>query len=368
MPYIPTSVCMDILQTKLFDNTLLAWLTALGIALSINLIVGILKWAIINRLSVIAKRSVTELDDSLIDIVNRTRQTLVFVVTLFIGSNYLELGETTQDVLAGAATIAIFIQVGLWLVGGLDFWLVRYKNRTLEANAGAATAVAAIGFIGRLVLWAMLFLLALANLGVDVTAMVAGLGVGGIAVALAVQNILGDLFASLSIIVDKPFVLGDFVVVDEFSGTIEHVGLKTTRMRSLSGEQLVFSNSDLLKARLRNYKRMNERRIAFAFGVIYQTRPELLKAIPGIVRQIVEQNDNARFDRCHFKTFGASSLDFEVVFWMKTPDYAAYMDVQQSINLALFEQFAEQGIEFAYPTQTLFVEGPVQFESKPSTD
>ena len=354
---------MELLDYKILDNTLLAWLTALGIALSINVVVGVLKWAIINRLSVIAQNSVTELDDSIIDIVKRTRQTLVFVVTLFIGSHYLELSEKVQSVLAGAATVAIFIQAGLWLVGALDFWLVRYKNRTMEANVGAATAVAAIGFIGRVVLWAMLFLLALANLGVDVTAMVAGLGVGGIAVALAVQNILGDLFASLSIIVDKPFVLGDFVVVDDYAGTIEHVGLKTTRMRSLSGEQLVFSNSDLLKARLRNYKRMNERRIPFSFGVTYQTPADKLRGIPDLVKEIVGQNENARFDRCHFKAFGASSLDFEVVYWVKVPDYTAYMETQQAINLALFERFEQDGIDFAYPTQTLFVEGPVRVES-----
>lgn len=357
-----------LLDYKFLDNTVLAWLTALGIALAINVLVGILKWAVINRLSVIAARSTTELDDSLIDIVNRTRQTLVFVITLFIGSNYLELSETLKSVLAGAATVAAFMQLGLWLVGGLDFWLVRYRSRTMEENAGAATAVAAIGFIGRLVLWAMLFLLALANLGVDVTAMVAGLGVGGIAVALAVQNILGDLFASLSIIVDKPFVIGDFVVVDDFAGTIEHVGLKTTRMRSLSGEQLVFSNSDLLKARLRNYKRMSERRIAFAFGVTYQTPPDKLKSIPETVKMIIERDDNARFDRCHFKAFGASSLDFEVIYWVRIPDYAAYMDTQQSINLAIFESFAEQDIDFAYPTQTLFVQGPVQVESATPKD
>ncbi len=357
---------MELLNYPLLDNPVSAWLTALAIALSINVTVAVIKWFVMSRVAKIAQQSSTKLDDSLVEVAKKTKQTLILLVTLFIGSHYLELPDKTQTVLSGVATVALFLQIGLWMVAGLDFWLNRYRERSMEANAGAATAVAAIGFIGRLILWAMILLLALSNLGVDVTAMVAGLGVGGIAVALAVQNILGDLFASLSIIVDKPFVIGDFVVIDEYSGTIEHVGLKTTRIRSISGEQLVFSNSDLLKARLRNYKRMSERRIAFAFGVLYQTSPEQLREIPKIVREIIEGQQIARFDRAHFKAFGDSSLDFEVVYWMKVPDYGPYMDVQQSINLELFEAFADKGIGFAYPTRSLFVEGPIRFTQEPA--
>lgn len=193
------------------------------------------------------------------------------------------------------------------------------------------------------------------NLGVNITGLVAGLGIGGIAVALAVQNILGDLLASLSIVLDKPFVIGDFIVVDSLSGTIEHIGLKTTRIRSLSGEQLIFSNNDLLKTRIRNYKRMSERRIVFSFGIIYQTPTEKLKNVNKIVRDIIEKTENARFDRVHFKEYGDSSLNFEVVYFVIDPDYNIYMDVQESINLEIFRQFGEEGIEFAYPTQTLYV-------------
>ncbi len=351
----------NLMSVELLGNPLSDWLTALAIALSINVAVGTIKWLVTNRLAGIANSSNTKLDDSLIEVARRTKQTLILLVTLFIGSHYLELPDRTQAVLSGVATVALFMQIGLWLVAGLDFWLNRYRHQAMETNAGAATAVAAMGFIGRLVLWAMILLLALGNLGVDVTAMVAGLGVGGIAVALAVQNILGDLFASLSIIVDKPFVIGDFVVIDEYAGTIEHVGLKTTRVRSISGEQLVFSNSDLLKSRLRNYKRMTERRIVFPFGVLYQTTAAQLQKIPDIVRKIIEDQPQARFDRAHFKKFGDSSLDFEVVYWMKVPDYTPYMDVQQTINLELLKAFEQQGIGFAYPTRSLFIEGPIQF-------
>jgi len=197
--------------------------------------------------------------------------------------------------------------------------------------------------------------MALDNLGIDVTALVAGLGIGGVAVALAVQNVLGDLFASLSIILDKPFVIGDFLVIGEYMGSVEYVGLKTTRVRSLSGEQLVFSNSDLLKSRIRNYGRMYERRVVFNIGVTYDTPRELLKRIPGMIRAAVEAQDKTRFDRSHFMKYGDYALQFETVYYVLSPDYNVYMDIQQAIYLIIHEDFEQNHIDFAYPTQTLIV-------------
>jgi small-conductance mechanosensitive channel len=186
---------------------------------------------------------------------------------------------------------------------------------------------------------------------------VAGLGVGGIAVALAAQNILGDLFASLSIVLDRPFVLGDFLIVDDLMGSVEEIGLKTTRVRSLSGEQLVFSNTDLLNSRIRNYGRMFERRVVFQLGVTYQTPREQLQAIPGMVRDAVEAHgDRVRFDRAHFAKYGDFALSFEIVYYVLGPDYNEYMDIQQAINLDIHQRFEDAGIAFAYPTQTLFLE------------
>jgi len=229
------------------------------------------------------------------------------------------------------------------------------RSRRARDPSSVAT-VNAIAFLARLVLWSVALLLVLDNLGFNVTALVAGLGVGGIAIALAVQNILGDLFASLSIVLDKPFAVGDFLIVGEFMGSVEHVGLKTTRLRSLSGEQLIFSNNDLLGSRIRNYGRMYERRVVFKIGVTYQTPRDKLSRIPGIIRQVIEAQENVRFDRSHFQAYGAFSLDFETVFYVTKPDYNVYMDIQQAINLGIHEQFETEGIEFAYPTQTLFVE------------
>src|SRR5690606_7585627 len=162
-------------------------------------------------------------------------------------------------------------------------------------------------------------------------------------------------FGSLSIVLDKPFVIGDFIVVDGLAGTVERIGLKTTRVRALSGEQLVFSNADLLGSRIHNYKRMQERRVVFSFGVTYDTPPEKVAAIPNMVREVIEARENTRFDRAHFQKFGDSDLTFEVVYYMLVADYNLYMDTQQAINLELLRRFAADGIEFAFPTRTLYV-------------
>jgi small-conductance mechanosensitive channel len=195
------------------------------------------------------------------------------------------------------------------------------------------------------------------NVGIDVTALVAGLGVGGIAVALAVQNVLGDLFASLSIALDKPFTLGDFLIIDDYMGSVEHIGLKTTRIRSLSGEQLVFSNTDLLKSRIKNYGRMFERRVVFKIGVTYQTPRDKIELIPTIIREAIESQEPVRFDRSHFQAYGDFSLLFETVYYVLKPDYNLYMDIQQAINLEIHRRFEQESIEFAYPTQTLILQG-----------
>jgi small-conductance mechanosensitive channel len=218
-------------------------------------------------------------------------------------------------------------------------------------------SLAVIGFVVRVLIWALVALLTLDNLGIDVTALVAGLGIGGIAVALAVQNILGDLFASLSITFDKPFVVGDFLIVDDFLGSVEYIGIKSTRLRSLSGEQIVLSNADLLKSRIRNYGRMVERRVLFATSVTYETPVEKLERVAPLIREIVQAQPDTRFDRSHFAKHGPSSLDFETVYYVLSADYNRYMDIQQAINLRLHREFARIGIEFAYPVQRIFVAG-----------
>lgn len=346
---------MQILEYEFAGNAISEWLIATAVAVVAFLVLRILKSIIVSRLDKFAQHTETQWDDIIVASLRKTRSFFFIFVALYIGFGLVATVDRVRHVLSVAAALALIFQGGLWVSTGIAAWLESYRKRKLSKDAGAVTTMTALSFVGKLVVWAVVLLLALDNLGVQITALVAGLGVGGIAVALALQTILGDLFASLSIVLDKPFVVGDFVIIDEYLGTVEHVGLKTTRLRSLSGEQLVFSNNDLLKSRLRNYGRMYERRVLFQIGVVYQTPRELLKKIPGIIREAVETQDKTRFDRSHFKAYGDFSLNFETVYYVKVPDYNTYMDIQQAINLNIHEAFEAEGIEFAYPTQTVFV-------------
>jgi small-conductance mechanosensitive channel len=311
--------------------------------------------ALMRQVAAVAERTATYWDDVLASVLRSTKGLFLAVVALLVLATVLDLPADWEVAIRRVAAVALVVQGGFWAAAALSGWLTGYRRSRTADDPAAATTVGAIGFVGRLVLWAVVLLLVLDNLGVDVTALVAGLGVGGVAVALAAQNILGDLFASMSIVLDKPFVLGDFIVVNEYMGTVEYIGLKSTRVRSLTGEQLVFSNNDLLRSRIRNHGRMKERRIEFSVGVVYQTSRETLARIPPLLREAVEAQEQTRFDRAHFRGFGDSALEFEVVYYMKVPTYSTYMDVQQAINLRLVERFAAEGIEFAYPTRTVYL-------------
>jgi small-conductance mechanosensitive channel len=256
-----------------------------------------------------------------------------------------------------AAFMALLVQGAIWGDALIDFWLADFREEH-GAEVDRVTTVGAVSFVFRLMLYALVLILALDNIpGVEVTALVGSLGIGGIAVALAVQSILGDLFASLSIALDKPFVIGDFIEVGNESGTVEQVGLKTTRLRRLSGEQLVVGNNDLLNSRIRNFGRMGERRVVFTIGVAGETPHDTLKRIPDIMREVIEAQPQVRFARAHFSSIGDSSLNYEVVYYILDPDYDLYMDVQQAINLAIVQRFAQEGIQIPYPTQTVYVAG-----------
>lgn len=248
--------------------------------------------------------------------------------------------------------VVLALQVALWLDACARLWT---RDLALSRFGGIQNPVMAtiISVVVLIVVWAVMLLSILANLGVDITALIASLGVGGIAVALAVQTILSDVFASLSIGFDKPFEIDDFVVFGDVAGTIEHIGLKTTRIRSLSGEQIVCSNTELLKQTLHNYKRMNSRRIVFQFGISYRTSADKAKAVTGLVKEIIDAQTEAKFDRAHLATFEESRLLFEVVYIMQTADYNRYMDVQQAINLRLLSGLDELGVEFAFPVREL---------------
>ncbi len=332
------------------------FLIAIGITVGLFVAGKLVLRGVIHHLEGISVRTSTRVDDHLVAALKATKSTLLFLFAAWIGAQWLELGgaEATVD---RVGFFVVVLQLAIWAERfGLGL-LFRYGRKRAGESGSIGAGIVWISYLLRVGLWSTVVLLIISNLGYDVTALIAGLGIGGIAIGLAMQNILGDLFASLSIVLDKPFEVGDFIIVGDLMGSVEKVGIKTTRVRSLSGEQLVFSNSDLLTSRIRNFKRMYERRVVFGFGVIYQTTPEHLEEIPRLVKGFVEEREMTRFDRAHFKGFGESSYDFEVVYYVLTPDYALYMDIQQMINLALVRAFAERGIEFAYPTRTLFLSG-----------
>lgn len=347
---------MKLLDTHILGNSLLDWLIAGLIVLAFIVLVMALRVLLCRQLRNLASSRKAIVWDVLLAIVRRGSTLFMLIIAMLLASQVLEFEDKYRTFLNVTAIIGLLLQSGLWASAALHSAVEAYREEQKGKDPASVTTLNVIMFIGRILIWATVILLVLDNLGVNITALIAGLGIGGVAVALALQTVLGDLFASLSIVLDRPFVVGDFLIVGDLLGSVEYVGLKTTRLRSLSGEQLVFSNSDLLNSRIRNFGRMYERRVSFNIGVTYQTARDKLKLIPDIIRQAIESQDNTRFDRSHFKAYGDFSLIFESVYYVSGPDYNLYMDIQQAINLCIHEQFEQEGIEFAYPTQTLYMQ------------
>ena len=339
----------EYLNAVWLGNTVRDWLIAVAILAGAIAALIAIKALVVGRFFKFAARTSNEIDDLVVELLKRTRMmVLIILVVAAVGFLVLELVPTVRTGVKFAAVIALFFQGMSWGNGIISFWTQRYAARRGMMTGPSAATVGALVVLVRILLFLVLFLFALDNLGFEITPLVTGLGIGGIAVALAVQNILGDLFAALSIVLDKPFVVGDFIVIDTHSGTVEHIGMKSTRLRSLSGEQIIIGNADLLKARINNFQRMVERRAVFRLGVVYETTSEQLSRIPGIVRLAVVRQNLTRFDRCHFKQYTDNDLEFETVYWMLTADYNVYMDTQQAINLEIFRRFEEEKIELAH--------------------
>jgi small-conductance mechanosensitive channel len=360
---LDTATVERALSFELLGNSAADWLEAAGTSLLLLLAALLVKRLLARRFArpatpaagAAGTAAASAAQELVQELMRSTRWALLLLPAIFLGSLALTLSPHLSAALRTLAVLALLLQVALWGTVGIELWVSRERRRRLELDAASATLIGSLNFSMRLLLWVFIALVALANLGVNVTALVAGLGVGGIAVALALQNILGDILASISIAADKPFVLGDTIQVDAFVGTVEDVGWRTTRLRSLSGEQLIFANSDLLKSRIRNHKRMADRRAVLAFGVDYKTRADQVEKIPALLRAIVEAQPGVRFDRAHFKGFGQGSLDFEAVFYLANPDYNLYMDAQQSILLALMRALESEGIQLAQPDRTLWI-------------
>ena len=346
---------IDWLDQELLGNSIREWTVSVAVLIAILAVLFLVRRLSRGRLHKLAAESDRVFLKVAAHVVGQTKGWFLMLIALNVSLRSIEAGDRFDVLFGRLLIIGMLVQMGIWAVAGLGRFMLLRRQKQLEEDAGAVAAMDIVGFLVRVAVWAIIFLLTLDNLGINITALVAGLGVGGIAVALAAQNIISDLFASLSIVLDKPFVLGDFLVIDDLAGNVEKVGIKTTRIRSLSGEQLVFSNNDLLGSRIRNYGRMSERRILFTIGVVYETPLEKLEQVPGIVQDIIVEQESARFDRAHFQKFGDYSLNFEIVYFVESSDYRLYMNIQQAVNYEIVRRFTEAGIIFAYPTQKLFV-------------
>ncbi len=355
----------DVLAQSVLGTTVEDWLLFVGALVTASLLLVAVRWAIRARLRRDDGRTLPWAEQVVDTVLERTRGYFLFAFALYLAARAVGWDERGLGWTASLLTIAALLQSGRWITGLIALWMARYRAEKLTDDASSVTSMQAISVFAQVVVWAVIVLMLLDNLGVDVTTLVPGLGIGGIAIGLALQNILGDLFASLSIVIDKPFVIGDTLTIGEDSGTVEHIGLKSTRIRSLSGEQIVFSNGDLLRSRVRNFRRMTERRVVLAFGVTYATGYATFAAIPGLVRAAVgavgadPDGASLRFDRAHFKGFGASSLDVEAIYFVLDPTDGRFMDAQQAINLALVAAFEAHAIDFAFPTRTLILDTPV---------
>ncbi len=349
----------EFLNQSFYGNTVYNYVVAIGIFIVGIIILTIFKKIILSRLKKWSEKTVTTVDDFLVKEIEKAVVPVLYIVIFYLAFKSLTFPDKTvaitDKVLIVFATF-FFIRV---ITSTLKYSLNSYVKRRTPEEADAERRLKQINGITLIisfVIWSVGFVFLLDNFGFKISAVIAGLGIGGIAIALAAQAILGDLFSYFVIFFDRPFEIGDFINLGgEFVGTIEYIGIKTTRIRSLSGEQIVISNTDLTSSRVRNYKRMERRRVVFKLGVIYQTTSKQLAEISAIVKNIIEEQPDATFDRGHFQSYGDFSLNFEFVYYVLSSDYNKYMDTQQAINLKVYEEFEKQGIEFAYPTQTLFV-------------
>ncbi|MDN3686605.1 mechanosensitive ion channel family protein [Cyclobacterium jeungdonense] len=344
----------EYLSQEFWNNTIQDYLLALGFILLGIAIVKIFKKSLLQRIKTLTEKTDNSLDDFVFEIIERYLLPAIYISIVFWGIRTLSLSPFLENSISIAHSI-ILTYYGVKIIANLIIMLIRSYVKRQEGGEEKVKQIGGIILLVNVLIWAVGILFFFDNIGWDVTAIITGLGIGGIAVALAAQNILGDLFNYFVIFFDRPIEIGDFVVVDDKNGIVEKIGIKTTRIKTLSGEELVVANSDLTSSRIHNYKKMQRRRILFAVGVTYETPLHKLKIIPEMLKEIVENQSPVTFDRAHFKAFGDSSLDFEVVYYIEVADFNKYMDIQQQINFGIFERFTEAGISIAFPTRTLYL-------------
>jgi small-conductance mechanosensitive channel len=345
----------EILDYKYFGNTVEVYLTAIAIIIVGIIVVKIFKSVILKQLEKWSKKTKTTLDDYIVKGIEKFVVPLLFYAAIYVGVTTLTLSPKLIKWLDALSTILIAYFSIVMITSSVRIGMNSYLDKK-GGGEEKKKQVGGIMLVFNLLIWAFGIVFLLDNLGYNVSSIIAGLGIGGVAIALAAQAILKDFFSYFVIFFDRPFEIGDFIIVGDKMGAVEYIGIKTTRLRSLGGEQLVFSNTDLVDSRVHNYKRMQRRRVVFKLGVTYQTKADVLAEVPKMIKKIITDQENTTFDRAHFSSYGDFSLNFEIVYYILSPDYNQYMDTQQAINLRIYKEFEEKEIEFAYPTQTLFLE------------
>lgn len=344
---------MNSLWNKMIlGNTVSNWCIAIGIIIISITAIRIGKLIFLKKIRTWASRTSNPLDDFFVMLAERTVLPVLYVATIYSGINYLTFSTKAANILHIAILIISTYLVITAITSTLNYFInnaISVKNNEGEKNKQARGIIILLN----IVVWVLGIVFLINNLGYDITSVITGLGIGGIAIALAAQTILGDLFNYFVIFFDKPFETGDFIIVDDKMGVVEYIGVKSTRLRTLSGEQLICSNTNLTNARIHNYKRMEKRRVVFSIKLTYNTHTDKIKTIPGEIKQIIEAQQYTQFDRAHFSGFGDYSLNFEAVYYILSADYNLYMEIQQNIYLSMLMTFRREGIDFAYPTQTL---------------
>lgn len=353
-----TLLFRDFLDEEFAGNSFRRWLYALTAFIAVLVVLSIVKRVTTARLAKLAERTETDIDDLVVDLLKRTGNFFLIAIGIYFAHHWLVVSPKYDTYIRNGVWVALWVQAGLWGLALVQFGIARMVRGSPADDPSRTMGASVLGFIGRAIVWSLVFLLCLAAMEQPIGPLLASLGVGGIAVALALQNILGDLFASITILLDKPFVVGDSVVLGEFVGKVERIGIKSTRLRSITGEEIAVGNNDLVSSRLRNYKNHLDGRQQFTLGITYQTAAEKVDAIPSILKEIVESTPGTRFGRAHFVRFGDFALLYEVVFFVLSGQKEEAMDAQHRINVEIHRRFEQEKIEFAYPTQTVYHVGP----------
>lgn len=340
----------------ILDNPVRTWCIAIALVICCMVVARLFKSLVITRLKKISAHTKSSVDDFIAYILGDTVMPFLYLLSIYLGIQYLKTDGRVKRVLHVVALV-VLIYFSIRVITKLAAYLLRNFLKKRHGHDDTIPQANGILLIANIVIWTIGIIFLIDNLGYSITTIITGLGIGGIAIALAAQTILGDLFSYFSIFFDKPFETGDFIIIGQQMGTVEHIGVKTTRLRALSGEQLIVANNDLTSSRVQNYKRMEKRRVVFSLGIEYETTPDKVKQVPEILKAIITNQRDTQLDRAHFTGFGESSLNFEVVYYILSADYNLYMDRQQSICLDILNTFEKEKIAFAYPTRRLVMEG-----------